>query len=115
MKNRGVLLRGNAFFVWVGPLLPVPLSDELVQTLPLVQRKADGDDSGDGVGHHEGDPDALAAHRIAQQVHEEHRADHVTKQVAEGGENDFLNRLDVKRKAHVPHPRTVSGDAAPGF
>ena len=74
-----------------------------------------GDDSGDGVGHHKSDPDAPDAHRVVQQVHEGHRADHVTKQAAEGGGNDFLNRLDVKRKAHVPHPRTVSGDAAPGF
>ena len=100
MKKRGVLLRENASFVWVGPLLSVPLSDELVQTLLLVQRKADGDDSGDGVGHYESDPDALDAHHVAQKVHEGHRADHVTKQAAEGGENDFLNRLEIDGYCH---------------
>lgn len=55
VAKRGILLREDASFVWVGLLLSVSLGEKLVQALLLVQSEGDGDDSRDGIGYHESD------------------------------------------------------------
>lgn len=100
VAKRGILLREDASFVWVGLLLSVSLGEKLVQALLLVQSEGDGDDSRDGIGYHESDPDTLDAHHVAQEVHERHGADYVAKQTAEGGEHDLFDRLEVDGYGH---------------
>ena len=43
-----------------------------LEALGLVRGERNGDDAGNGVGHHQGDPHALNTHHVAEEVHKRH-------------------------------------------
>ena len=70
---------------------PCP-SLERGKALGLVRGERNGDDAGNGIGHHQGDPHALDTHHVAEEVHKRHRADHIAKQARKRGDTHLLDR-----------------------